>query len=99
MGFLGEKVQENTDINDEVLANNMLASSTASANAYLNSALTAATPELRAMYSSSLSQILQGHAAVSELAIKKGWEDPYTTPTQQLSQMYKKAESTVRNDD
>src|SRR5690554_1680356 len=99
MGFLSEKVQESTDINDEVLVDNMMASSTASANAYLNAALSAATPELRAMYSSSLSQILQGHAAVSELAIKKGWEDPYSSPTQQLSDIYKKAETTVQNDD
>lgn len=99
MSIFGETVQDNTDINDEVLANNMIASATAGANAYLNAATTCATPELRAMYTSSLNQILGGQAALTELAVKKGWEKPYDSPTQQLNDIYTKAQSTVKNDD
>jgi len=99
MSLFGETVQENTDINDEVLVNSMISSTTAGANAYLNAALISTAPELKAMYSSSLNQYLQGHAALTELAIKKGWEDPYDSPTQQLSNIYKKAKSTVKDDE
>ena len=98
MGILGETVQENTDINDEVLVNNMIASATAGANAYLNAATTSSTPELRAMYTSSLNQILGGQAALTELAVKKEWEKPYDPPSLQLSDAYNKSKSTVRND-
>lgn len=93
--FLGNKVKNATDINDEVIANNMLASSKASANAYLNAAVACATPELRAMYSSSLSQILNGHSALMGLAVKRGWEKPYDTPNQQLSDAYNKSKFLV----
>ncbi|MFW6023016.1 MAG: spore coat protein [bacterium] len=99
MGIFGETVQKNTDINDEVLASSMIATATAGANAYLNAATTCATPELRAMYSSSLSQILTGQAALTDLSIKKEWGKPYDPPTQQLVDVYAKAESTVRNDE
>lgn len=77
----------------------MIASATAGANAYLNAATTTATPELRAMYTASLNQILGGQAALSELAINKEWDNPYNTPTEQLANVYTKAQSTVRDDD
>ncbi|MTI83081.1 MAG: spore coat protein [Firmicutes bacterium] len=92
--FLGHKAKEATDITDEVIANNMLASASASANAYLNATIACATPELRAMYGSSLNQILNGHSALTELAVKQGWEKPYNSPTQQLSDAYKKSNNT-----
>ncbi len=99
MDLFGKTVQDNTDINDEVLANNMIASATAGANAYLNAATTCATPEIRAIYTASLNQILGGQAALTELAVKKEWEKPYSSPTQQLNDVFQKAQSTVRNDD
>lgn len=98
MNLFGETVQKSTDINDEVLVNSMIPSAMAGANAYLNAALISTAPELKAMYSASLNQFLQGHAALTELAIKKGWENPYDSPVRQLSTVYKKAESTVRDD-
>lgn|SRR5690554_4003492 len=98
MGLFRGTVQEKTDINDEVLVNNMMASTIASANAYLNANLASATPELKAIYASNLNQILHGHAALTELAIKKGWEDPYISPPEQLSNAYTKAKSTVQDD-
>ncbi|MGO0916269.1 spore coat protein, partial [Clostridioides difficile] len=41
-------------------------SAKASANMYLNSALTSSTPELRAIYSASLTQMVEGHTALTE---------------------------------
>ena len=93
--FFGNKVKESTDINDEIIANNMLASASAAANSYLNATVTSATPEIRAMYESSLGQILSGHAQLTELAVNKGWEKPYDTPGQQLSDTYNKSKMTV----
>lgn len=93
--IFGNAVKNNTDIDDEVIANSMLASAKGAANAYLNASLVCFTPELRAMYSAGLSQVLAGHAALADLAVKRGWEDPYVSPSQQLSSTYNKARDTV----
>ncbi len=93
--FLGNRVKNMTDINDEVIANNMLASAKGAANAYLNAAITSSTPELRAMYGSSLNAVVGGHTALMELAVKKGWENPYNTPSQQLKDAYNKSKTTT----
>ena len=93
--ILGNRVKNMTDINDEVIADNMLASATAAANAYMNATLGSSTPELRAMYSSSLSQVVCGHTALMDLSVKKGWENPYQTPSQQLTAAYVKSQSTT----
>lgn len=95
MTLLSNIVQNTTDINDEVISHDMLAGSTGLANAYLNAALTSATPELRAMYSSSLSQVIAGHSGDLELAINRGWENPYISPNQQLSDSYKKSQTMI----
>ncbi|WZL71989.1 spore coat protein [Clostridiaceae bacterium 35-E11] len=94
--FLGNRVKDNTDITDEVIVNNMIASASAGAQAYLNATMSAATPELRAMYSTSLNQMVGGHTAVTELAIKKGWEKPYNSPSEQLSDAYNKSNNTLK---
>ncbi|AGK97428.1 spore coat protein [Clostridium pasteurianum] len=83
--------RKTSSINDEVITNSMLASATASANMYLNAALTSSTPELRAMYSSSLGQIITGHSILTDLVIKNGWAQPYNAPVQQLSSSYEKS--------
>jgi len=93
--IFGNVIKDNTDINDEVLANNIITSASASAQAYLNAVTTSTTPELKAMYTSSLNQILGGHAAVTELAVKKGWEKPYNSPGEQLSDAYTKSKTTL----
>jgi len=49
--ILSNIVQNTTDINDEVIAGNMLASAKGAADAYLNATITCTTPELRALYS------------------------------------------------
>lgn len=88
-------VQNTTDINDEIIAGNMLASAKGAADAYLTATMTSTTPELRALYSSSLNQVVGGHSTLTELAVNKGWSKPYDAPSQQLSDMIDKAETTI----
>jgi spore coat protein CotF len=95
--IISNMVQGTTDINDEVIASDMLAGAKGGANAYLNAALMAPTPELRAMYSSNLSQVLSGYNALADLAIKRGWEKPYDDPKHQLVEVYAKSKTTVES--
>lgn len=90
-------VKNNTDINDEIIAGNMIGSAKSSADAYLNATMTSTTPELKAIYSSSLNQIIGGHSALTELAINRKWASPYEAPAQQLGETYSKAETTVND--
>ncbi len=93
--IISNMVQGTTDINDEIIASDMLAGAKGGANAYLNAALAAPTPELRAMYSSNLSQVLNGYSALADLSINRGWEKPYNDPVQQLSEAFAKSKTTV----
>ena len=94
-GILANMAKKNTDINDEVIVGNMISSSSAMANAYLNATITATTPELRAMYGASLNQIIEGQSAITALAIKKKWVNPYNPPAQQLADIYQRSKDTV----
>lgn len=93
--ILNNIVKNTTDINDEVISGGMLASAKSAADAYLNATVTSTTPELRALYSSSLNQVVGGHSAITELVINRGWNNPYDSPTQQLSDVVNKVETTV----
>ena len=93
--LLGNRAKNMTDINDEVIANNMLASAKGAADAYLNATMGSSTPELRALYGSSLNQVVGGHTALMELAVKKGWENPYNSPSQQMQDAYNKSQNTT----
>ncbi|MDS1029650.1 spore coat protein [Bacillota bacterium LX-D] len=95
--FMKNVIKESQGLDDEVIANNMLASAKVAANAYLNAAMICATPELRAMYSASLNQIMAGQTAVMELAVREGWENPYMTTAQQLSDTYSKSQTVVES--
>lgn len=70
VSMLSNMIKNNTDISDEVIASNMLASG-------------------------SLNQIVGGHSALTELAVKRGWEKAYSSPTQQLSEAYNKSKMMV----
>lgn len=94
--ILSNIVQNTTDINNEVIAGNMLASSKSAADAYLNATMASTTPELRELYSANLNQVVAGHSALTELTINKNWNNPYNPPTQQLSDVINKAETTVK---
>lgn len=95
--MLSNMIKNNTNINDEVIASSMLSTGKAAADAYLNATMTSTTPELRAVYSGSLNQIVGGHSALTELAVKRGWEKPYSSPTQQLSEAYNKSKMVVES--
>ncbi len=95
MGMINNMVKSNTDINDEVIAGNMLGSSKSAADAYLNATMTSTTPELRAIYSSSLNQIIGGNSALTDLAVNRGWVAPYNPPSQQLTDTFNKSQTFV----
>jgi spore coat protein CotF len=94
-GIFSNFAKSNTDINDEVIVGNMISSASALANAYLNATITSTTPELRAMYGSSLNQIVEGQSGITALAINKKWVNPYISPAQQLADTYQKSRDTV----
>lgn len=94
--ILSNIVQNTTDINDEVIAGNMIASSKSAADAYLNATMASTTPELRELYSANLNQVVAGNSALTELTINKSWNNPYNPPDQQLSDVINKAETTVK---
>lgn len=94
--FLGNKAKDITDLSDEVLAKNMLASASSTSNAYLNALMTSSTPEVRAVYAASLNQIIGGHSALTELALKRNWTNPYIEPREQMSTVYSKVQSVIQ---
>jgi spore coat protein CotF len=98
MGIIDSFTKNNTDINDEVIAGNMIGSAKSAADAYLNATMTSSTPELRAIYSSSLNQIIGGHSALTDLAVNRGWASPYNEPSQQLADTFSKSQTTVDNE-
>ena len=81
------------DINNEVIAMDMLSGTKAAASAYLNAALESATPELKAMYSGVVNEMLMAHSALTDLAVNKKWYKPYDKPEQQLADVYKQSVS------
>ena len=73
----------------------MLSSAKEAADLYLNSTLTSSTPELRAIYSASLGQMVEGHTALTELSITKGWIKPYSSSVDQLTCAYNESKSVI----
>src|SRR5690606_13850802 len=71
MGSAGFKM------NDRVIANDALMGLKGGAVAYLGAILESATPEVRRMYSEYLTQLIMAHEAMTALAVKKGWYQPY----------------------
>lgn len=93
--ILSSIVNNTTDINDEVIASNMLASAKSAADVYLNATMTCTTPELRAIYSASLNQVVGGHSALTELTVNRGWMHPYESPEKQLSEVVNKSTTII----
>jgi spore coat protein CotF len=81
--------------NDEMVANDMLMGSEAAASAYLMAVLKTSTPELRTMYTASLTQILAGSGAMMDLAVNRGWYRPYDKPEQRLVESFKQSETVL----
>ena len=97
VNIVGNMIKNSTDMNDEVIADSMLSSAKSAADAYLNATMLTPTPELRAIYGSSLNQIIGGHSALVELTVNRGWEKPYTSPMQQLTEAYNKSKMVVES--
>lgn len=75
-------------LNNTVIANDMLAAAKAGAAAYLMASLESATPEIKNLFFTNVSQLAQDHAAMTDLALKKGWYKPYQSPDEQLKETY-----------
>lgn len=93
--MIGNLIKSNVDIDDKLIAVSMLSAAKEAADLYLNSALTSTTPELRAIYSASLIQMVEGHTAITELTVNKEWFKPYDTPIQQLTCSYNESKSVI----
>jgi spore coat protein CotF len=86
--IIGNMIKSSMDINDEIIAASMLSAAKEGADMYLNATLTSNTPELRAIYSASLGQMVEGHTTLTELNVNKGWIKPYDDPLKQLADSY-----------
>ena len=93
--MIGNLIKNNINMDDKMIALGMLASAKEAADLYLNSALTSSTPELRGVYSASLTQIVEGHTAITELSLNKGWIKPYDSPAQQLACSYNESKNVI----
>lgn len=93
--MIANLIKSNVNIDDKIIALSMLSSAKEAADIYLNSALTSSTPELRAIYSASLIQMVEGHTALTELSINKGWIKPYDTSIQQLTCSYNESKNVI----
>ncbi|WP_455539156.1 spore coat protein [Terrisporobacter sp.] len=97
--MIGNLIKGNMEMNDKVIALTMLASAKEAAVMYLDSALTSTTPELRAIYSASLTQTVEGHTALTALSINKEWIKPYDIPVQQLICSYNESKGVMNKDE
>lgn len=77
-----------TSLSDQTLASDSLAAKASASSAYLKATLKASTPELKQMFSANLTQMVGEHTALSELALNKGWVNPYEQPEKQLLQTF-----------
>lgn len=93
--MIGNIIKGNVAIDDKLIALGMVSSAKEAADMYLNSTLTSSTPELRAIYSASLTQMVEGHTALSALCLNKGWVKPYETPIEQLTCSYNESKNVI----
>ena len=92
--MFGQKV---TDLSDQTIANNILAGKAAASTAYLKSTLKTATPELKQLFSTNLTQVVGEHTALSQLVANKEWEDPYEQPEKQLLETIDQSKKILEN--
>ncbi len=86
--IFGNLVKDHTDITDKVILTGMMVNSKTLTSAYFTAAMSSTTPELRAMLSSGVTQMMGAHAALTDLAIKNDWEKPYISASEQLANVY-----------
>lgn len=98
MKVIGDLIKDNINIDDKVICESMMTAAKDGALLYLNSAITSTTPELRAIYTAAVGQMLEGDATLTALSIKKDWVKPYESPMSQLSCAYSCAQDTACNE-
>lgn len=99
MSIINNIMGDNNAMKDETIINDVINGGKAAATLYLNAAMESSTPELKAIYTSGLNQILAGQSAASAMAVNKRWYKPYDYSEQQLADAYKKSVSAVQNSD
>ena len=93
--MIGNLIQDNINIDDKLIAESMMTAAKDGALLYLNSSITSTTPELRAIYTASVGQMLEGDSALTELSIKKQWLKPSEPALTQLKCALDCAKDTV----
>jgi len=69
---------------DQTIAIAAVDTAKAKANMYLQAVLTSTTPELRQVLMTHLQDSLTEQQRITELAIKRGWVKPQSTPEEQV---------------
>jgi len=95
MSLIKSLTKDVVKLPDETLINNMIVASETGAGAYLAASLKSTTPEIRAMFTANLNQMIGGHTALSELAIQRGWNNPYEAPEHQLLEAFNHSQNVV----
>lgn len=95
MKIIADLVKGNMNIDDKLLAESMMTTAKEGAFLYLTSAKTSTTPELRAIFTAGVAQMQEGDAALTALAITKGWLKPYDPPINLLKCEYDCAKDTL----
>ena len=86
---IGDLIKDNVNIDDKVISESMMTAAKDGATLYLTSALTSTTPELRAIYSAAIGQMVErSQISLTALAVKKEWLKPYESPVNMLSCAY-----------
>ena len=91
---IGDLIKDNVNIDDKVISESMMTAAKDGAMLYLTSALTSTT-----IYSAAIGQMVEGHTALTALAVKKEWLKPYESPVNMLSCAYNCASNTAANKD
>ena len=82
---------------DQTIAYSSASGAAVNAQAYLAASLAATTPEVRRLFAEYSTQAVMGNEAMMGLMIKKGWSDPYTSPTEQLQAGLQQSQQTVKS--
>ena len=83
--ILNNLTRGSLNLDDKMILDSAIATAKGNASMYLTATLGATTPELRTFYSTGLTQAIEAHTALTELALNKDWIKPYDDPTSQLS--------------
>ena len=97
--IIGDLIKDNVNIDDKIICESMMTAAKDGATLYLTSTLTSTTPELRAIYAAAVTQMVEGHTALTALSLKKEWVKPYEEPCCQLKCTYDCAEKTIKDED